>query len=147
MKDIKLMFVLTIQKKPRITNWVLCNLNQREPGRLKTGYCVLKAKILQQKTRNLKRHVENKHKGVRYPFSQCEFAANTARVLKKHVRNKHEGLGYFFSLCEFAASTLGNLKSPVEIKHKGVRYPCSTCEYVASREANLKRHFEVYSKE
>ena len=96
MKYIKLMFVLTIQKKPRITNWVLCNLNQREPGRFKTGYCVLKANILQQKTRNLKRHVENKHKGVRYPFSQCEFAANTARVLKKHVKNKHEGLGYFF---------------------------------------------------
>ena len=42
----------------------------------------------------LKKHVESKHKGVRYPCSKCKYAATTASELKKHVESKHEGVRY-----------------------------------------------------
>ena len=38
----------------------------------------------------LKRHVESKHEGVRYPCSKCDFVATQASSLKIHVKNKHE---------------------------------------------------------
>ena len=62
---------------------------------------VLNASIfqLQHCSRNLKVHVENKHKGVRYSCSQCKYLATQAGDLKRHVENKHEGVRYPCSQC------------------------------------------------
>ena len=34
---------------------------------------------------DLKKHIESKHKGVRYPCLKCVYAATTAGSLKRHV--------------------------------------------------------------
>ena len=46
-----------------------------------------------------------------------------------HVENKHEGVRYPCSQCEYIATQASNLKVHVEYKHEGVRYPCSKYEY------------------
>ena len=45
---------------------------------------------LQVQPGDLKIHVENKHEGVRYPCSKCEYAATTTHSLKRHVKIKHK---------------------------------------------------------
>ena len=62
--------------------------------------------------------IENKHVGIRYPCSQCEYIAPTVSDLNRHVKNKHEG----------------------------VRYPCSECEYAATRTHNLNKHIKIMHK-
>ena len=53
----------------------------------------------------------------RYPCSQCEHAATTARELKSHVESKHEGVRYPFPECKYAAAQKGDLKKHLENKH------------------------------
>ena len=42
---------------------------------------------------------------MKYPCVQCKYAATTAGDLKKHVINKHEGVRYPCKQCEYAATT------------------------------------------
>ncbi len=41
---------------------------------------------------------------------KCDFAATRASILKRHVESKHEGVRYPCPQCEFAATTASNLK-------------------------------------
>ena len=62
-------------------------------------------------------HKENKHEGVRYPCSECEYVATQAGNLRLHKENKHEGVWYPCSECEYVATQAGHLKSH---KHEGM---------------------------
>ena len=37
----------------------------------------------------LKRHIENKHEGIRYLCDQCEYVATQSFYLKMHQKRKH----------------------------------------------------------
>ena len=54
---------------------------------------------------------------MRYPCSQCEYAATTASNLKSHVDSIHEEVRYPCPQCEFAATTASNLNRHIEYKH------------------------------
>ena len=41
---------------------------------------------------HLKRYIESKHEGVRYPCDKYEYAAAEAGSLKRHIKSKHEGV-------------------------------------------------------
>ena len=47
---------------------------------------------------------------MRYACSQCNYAATTSGTLKKHLENKHEGVRYPCLQCEYAATTAAALK-------------------------------------
>ena len=49
---------------------------------------------------------------------------------------------YPCSECEYAATRAGDLKRHKQSKHQGIRYPCRECEYVATRKEALKIHKE-----
>ena len=53
---------------------------------------------------------------------------HSAQCLKRHVEIKHEGVRYPCFACEYVATRASNLKVYEESKHEGVRYPCSQCE-------------------
>ena len=55
--------------------------------------------IYYSSTRNLKKPVESKDEGVKYPCVNCEYAATSTWNLKKHVESKDEGVKYFCVNC------------------------------------------------
>ena len=78
---------------------------------------------------SLKIHIESKHKGVRYPCSQCEYSTTERINLKRYVGVKHEGVIYACSQCKYAAA--GELKRHIEYKHKDISAPnvSMSCNY------------------
>ena len=52
----------------------------------------------------MKRHVESKHVGVKYPCLKCEYAATKVGSLKNHVERKHGEVKYPSSECKYAAT-------------------------------------------
>ena len=58
---------------------------------------------------------------MRYPCSQCEYAATTASHLKRHVESKHEEVRYPCPECKYAATEKGALKKHLENKHNWVQ--------------------------
>ena len=64
------------------------------------------------------RHVRNKHEGVKYPCSQCDYKATKQYHLKIHIKSVHEGVKYPCSLCDYKATTQSNLKRHTDSKHK-----------------------------
>ena len=57
---------------------------------------------------------------MRYLCSQCEYSATDASTLKRHVENKHEGVRYPCPECKYAATQKGYLKKHLKNKHKWV---------------------------
>ena len=43
---------------------------------------------------NLKRHVESKHEGVRYPCMKCDYVTTRKNYLEAHIESIHEGVSY-----------------------------------------------------
>ena len=66
--------------------------------------------------------------------------------MKKHSENKHKGVRYPCDLCEYFATIAGYLRKPIENKHESVRYPCKQCDYVFTDASNLKKHIEINMK-
>ena len=71
-------------------------------------------------------------KASEYPCEQCEFNASTPRNLKRHIESIHEGIRYPCDLCKYSSTTLSDLKRHKGNKHEGAKYLCDQCEYSAA---------------
>ena len=74
---------------------VVCGLDPLQPKpkrskKSKDGNPSFKFEQTATTARDLKIHVESKHKSKRYPCSKCEYAATRADNLKRHVESKHK---------------------------------------------------------
>ena len=91
-------------------------------------------------SRHLKRHVEIKHEGVKYPCDQCNYQASLPKLLHDHVRNKHEGIKFPCLQCDYLATRSDNLQMHIKSKHDGIKYPCQQCNYKATQPSSLTTH-------
>ena len=67
----------------------------------------------------VKRHVESKHRGIRYSCDKCDVEFTSVGQLNTHNKIKHEG---------------------EKVKHEGIRHICDQCNYQATRLGYLKNH-------
>ena len=72
----------------------------------------------------------------------CMKQYKSKRNLLKHIQSVHKGIKYPCNQCEYKATQQGNLKTHIESVHEKVKYPCHQCEYKATRQSNLKTHIE-----
>ena len=49
--------------------------------------------------------------------------------LKAHVKQKHTGIRYSCSECDYQGSSRGNLRVHVEIIQFGIKYKCDVCDH------------------
>ena len=92
---------------------------------------------------NLKRHVKNKHDGVKFFCSECDYKATQKTDIKRHKEYKHEGMRINCDECDHKATTKGSLKLHVDAIHKKIRYPCHSCEYKATTPGSLNLHIQT----
>ena len=62
---------------------------------------------------------------------QCEFTTKKSSALKKHKEARHKGIRYPCPQYDYAATTIRNLTLHKKSKHEGIRCPCDQCEYTA----------------
>ena len=65
--------------------------SELKPKRIKNSqnvYLCSQCEYIASKASHLKKHVESKHEGVRYPCLLCEYVATLESVLKRHVKIK-----------------------------------------------------------
>ena len=100
------------------------------------------SKFTQKK--NLVRHIQSKHEGVKYACNHCEHQATTKGNLKSHIQRKHIGLGLmlFCNQCNQQYCDVSTLRRHIRSKHEDVKYACNTCEYQANRQEVLKNHIQ-----
>ena len=70
---------------------------------------------------NVKRHVANKHRKIRFPCDKCDKAYTDKGGLRKHVANTHD---------------------KESLPKEGLIHHCVQCDYTSSNKGNLKRHQE-----
>ena len=88
--------------------------------------------------RNLNRHVQSKHKGVKYACNQCDHEATQPQNLKIHIKSQHEGVKFTCNQCEYQATQQSHLTFHINSKHEGVKFDCSSCDYKGTRQALYK---------
>ena len=91
---------------------------------------------------SLSRHIQSKHKGVRYACDQCEYQTAHRISLKYHIQAQHEGVRFPCNRCEYQANTQTNLKLHIMSQHEGVKYDCDQCEFQTSGKSYLKVHIQ-----
>ena len=92
---------------------------------------------------NLKIHTESVHEGVKYPCNQCNHKATQRIGLKKHIESVHEGIKYPCNQCNHKATQRIGLKTHIESVHEGIKYPCDQCDYKATTQSNLTKHKKI----
>ena len=45
--------------------------------------------------------------------------------MKKHIQSKHEGIKYPCNQCDYQATKQGSLQTHIQSKHEGIKYPCN----------------------
>ena len=67
---------------------------------------------------------------------------NTSKLnlLKKHMSDKHEGIKFPCMLCDYKTARKGNMKIHMQALHENVVHNCQLCDYKTSTERNLRLH-------
>ena len=73
----------------------------------------------------------------------CNAVFSHRKHMLRHVRNKHEGVKYPCSQCDYKATQQNNLKIHIKAVHEGMIYPCSQCDYKTTRNYRLKEHIDL----
>ena len=90
---------------------------------------------------NLERHVNTKHKGIRYSCDQCEYKTTQSGRLTQHIDVAHLKIkDYTCEDCDEKFSEPGISERHVKVQHEGVRYSCEQCDYKAQELDTLRRH-------
>ena len=107
-------------------------------GSLPCKFCGMKTKNL----RNLRRHIEAIHIGIRYPCDQCDHKATQMSSLKLHVKRMHKRI-LICKHCNLKLSSKTELRNHIIAQHSaGDIYPCNQCDYLATKREHLKQHME-----
>ena len=95
--------------------------------------------------RDLRRHLQSKHKGLTYPCQQCKYEATRSSNLTVHVKTQHGGgVTYPCQYCEYKAPQPTNLRQHIKVQHHGFRYPCQHCDYQVKRPSHLASHVKSH---
>ena len=101
------------------------------------GDCGLETKSLSY----LKRHIESKHEGLRFPCHSCKYRAFYKHDLDNHIKAKHNRVAIFkCENCDYSTHSQINLTLHNDFRHEGKTYPCSDCSFKAARKSSLKQH-------
>ena len=109
-----------------------------ENGPVKCEHC----NVICSHLGNLKRHIKNKHDGIKFYCSECDYKATQKTDIKRHKEYKHEGIRVTCDECGHKSTTKGALKIHVDSIHKKIRYPCHSCEYKATTSGSLNLHIQ-----
>ena len=109
-----------------------------ENGPVKCAHC----DVICSHIGNLKRHIKNKHDGIKFYCSECDYKATQKTDIKRHKEYKHEGIRVTCDECGHKSTTKGALKIHVDSIHKKIRYPCHSCEYKATTAGSLNLHIQ-----
>ena len=93
-------------------------------------------------SRQLSRHKESAHLGVKYSCNQCDYQFTQQGSLTKHIHSKHEGVKYACDQCDHQATRQDCLTVHVQSKHEGVKYACDQCDKQFTQKANLSTHIK-----
>ena len=90
----------------------------------------------------IKRHIEAKHSGKKYPCNRCYYKATTEINLKQHIRSVHEGKKYPCPKCDYKATQAANLNKHIKVQHDVIKYSCKQCDFQANYEPTLVKHIK-----
>ena len=90
---------------------------------------------LQDKTR----HIQSRHKAVKYACNQCDYQAIVHRNLTSHIQSRHKGVKYACNQCDCQFTSQDSLTKHIQSKHDGVKY---ACDYQATSQGNLMYHIQ-----
>lgn len=91
-------------------------------------------------TRDLARHRESKHVGIRYDCDQCNGRFTRQSSLIKHKQYKHEGVRYYCDQCDGRFTTQDFIIKHKQAQHEGVRHQCDQCHERFSTQNYLMIH-------
>jgi len=90
--------------------------------------------------KTLKKHIQNKHEGIRYPCDQCAYQGTSRENLKHHKDVYHEMKRYYCDQCSHVSASKSSLRFHIKSIHMNVKYPCDMCDHQATQLANLRKH-------
>jgi len=89
---------------------------------------------------DLKKHIQGKHEGIKYPCPHCDYKTGWNSDLKAHMKNKHEGIKFSCDKCDFVTGYSSYFRNHVKEKHEGVRHYCDQCNFNTGNLSYLKVH-------
>ena len=89
--------------------------------------------------RNLRRHINSVHDGVRYECQQCDHKATDPSTLRRHIKSVHDSVRYECQQCDHKATRPAHLRQHIKSVHDGVRYECQQCDHKATEHSHLRQ--------
>jgi KRAB domain-containing zinc finger protein len=89
---------------------------------------------------HLRNHIKNMHikKPDACPWSECEF---TSKNLRQHINFKHKGINFPCEQCDYKAAGKDMLRSHIQQQHdKSTIFKCDQCEHTTVNHGNLQKH-------
>ena len=91
-------------------------------------------------TSQLGAHISGKHEGTVYQCDLCKKIVDTRKGLRLHIKKAHEGIETKCGECDKIFTSYGQLTYHKKKEHSGKQYPCKQCDYYSVSLANLKVH-------
>merc|ERR1712179_692609 len=113
----------------------------------KVKYKCLKCPKEMSEKRNLRKHVQTQHNGVRYTCDLCDYVGDGGN-LNYHKKAEHyHRYPYKCPNCEKTFSENSNLWRHRKSQHEGITYQCHFCKYKAKQTTHLKTHIKTRHQE
>ena len=109
-------------------------------GKSKNEYYCKDCKLITKSLPYLKRHIDSKHQGLRFPCSICEYRAFYKHDLDNHMKAKHMEATFKCEKCDYSTHCKSNLTKHKAFRHEGKTFPCSECNFKAARKSSLRQH-------
>jgi len=90
--------------------------------------------------RQLKKHVDIKHKGLRHYCSHCDYSTTRKETLKIHEDAVHRKIKHNCQFCDYISSYKRQVKIHEAVAHKNVEFKCSQCDFKAKRQLYVNQH-------
>ena len=91
---------------------------------------------------DLKAHIKNKHEGKKFSCDKCDFVTGYSSYFRNHVKEKHEGVRHYCDQCDFQTGNLSYLKVHKQSKHEGRIFSCEKCDFKTKWQAELRKHIK-----
>merc|ERR1711994_510873 len=75
------------------------------------------------------KHLQLKHKGVKYACNQCDKKFTQQITLTRHIHSIHEGIKYPCDQCGKQYTEEAGLRKHIKSKHKRFKYTCNQCAH------------------
>ena len=128
-------------KKEKLIKGIVNKMNYKLNFKVKNEYDCQECDLKTKSASYLKRHVESKHIGVRFPCRFCKHRALYKHDLDNHVKAKHRKSAKFkCEKCDYSTHIQRNLTKHNDFRHEGKTYPCNECDFQAASKSSLGQH-------